>query len=330
MAYYIPVYRKMNLHRESLVRRELPIEGDLIVKVGDSVLPFTKIGRATISKDFLVLPPKIKIQRSMLPKPLIYEGEVLGRAGFRSFKAPFNGYFEEDSINGLVYKREKQDYWMLAGVWGVVSEVVGGRSVTIKAQVIDINFSAACGTDHMAELIVFPNPSKLLDLEYLQNFSKGIKGKIVYVGDFLRKELVLKAIELKVGALIGGSIEKDIFNLAKSRGLGVGITTGFGQLQTPSKVFDFLKTVSNRHVFIDVSDGKLTIPIPSEFNTSSFAENGESICEVKKEVPVLVLQSPYFGREGKVDDIQNDKIYVKLNESEEVHEINNSNLLALL
>ncbi len=327
MNFYVPIYNNMQYVEKMVISRALPAPGDLVVKKGDTVLPFTKIGRTKISHRSYVLDPKTKINPTKLKDPIVFEGEQIGRLGLRPVTSPFLGMLEQTDV-GYTIKEEKKDFWLLSGVWGVVDKVVQGQSATIKTQAMDVNFVACTKEDVLNELVVFPNPSELLDLEYLKSFARSVAGKVVYVGDYIRSEVVEKAIDQKVGALIGGSVDKKVFNFAKANRLPLGITTGFGNLKTHPDVFEFLKGVTNRHVFFSGKAGHLRIPVPAE-NNYTVKNLRVSIVPLSIGLKVLVLEKDAFCQFGVVDHLQDETIYVKLNQSEDVIEVKMPNILAL-
>ena len=333
MNLYIPVYKKIKYINSILVERSLVTKGEVVAKKGAKVVPFTKIGHSQVSLVSEKLDPKLKIDSGKDDGILIYEGERVGKLGFSSYKAPYNGYIskEGDSKGGATYvfNQEKKDVWLLSGVWGHVEDVYGGNTVSIRTQVIEINFVAYSPQFIMGELIVFPNPDQLLDVEYLRNFSNSIEGKIIYLGHHIRKEAYDTALELNVGGLIAGSITRELYKYSKSQKVPIAVTTGFGNLSTPKHIFDFLKTISNRHVFLDGRRGILQVPVPLD-NPFKEESSGSTLRLVSKGLVVLIFDKMHFGRTGEVVDIQNDVIHVKLNKSEDVIQTKVPNIFALI
>jgi hypothetical protein len=328
MDLYIPVYKKMKYSNNVLLERALPQKGELVVKEGDQVVPFTKIGHSKISKESFKLDPKIKLVNDIKDNAFVYEGEKIGRVGFKKVLAPYNGFITR--VKGSYYfNQEKKDTWVLSGVWGTVSEVVGNISTKIKSQTVDINFVAYSPKILMGELIVFPNPNELLDIEYLQNFSSSVRDKIIYIGHHVREEVYLKAVELGVGGLVAGSIDRPLYSYSKSQSTAVCITTGFGTYTTPQHIFDFLKTISNRHVFLDGSKGYLRVPMPPE-NSFEETKSKSSLRYVKPGLSVLIFDKQHFGQTGVVEKVQEDIIYVKLNKSQDLVQTKVPNIFALI
>ncbi len=329
MSTYIPVYKKMKYSPNSLITRKLPVQGDLVVKEGDTVVPFTKIGRSKVSADSFILPQKIKLDKRIDLDSYIYKDEVIGKVGFKKFLAPYNGFVTKNNNGELVYFQEMHDVWILSGVWGTVKQVAKGLSVTIETKSIDISFVSSSSESIMGELIVFPNPSDLLDAEYLQKFAGNTKNKIIYIGNHIRKQIVDLAAELKTGALIAGSIDKSTYNYAKKLGVSVSITTGFGHFDTPDYIFEFLKNVSNRHVFVNGSDGLLQVPMPEDNKFIQANDSEKCLKMVEQGLKVMIFNKTDFGEVGIVEKMQDEIIYVKLNKSEKIAEVKIPNIFAI-
>lgn len=331
MAVYIPVYKKMKYSEDAIIERSLPVVGEPLTKEGDPVVPFTKLGKARVSSKILKLDPKIKLSKGNQKGTVIYEGEIIGKEGmFKKVKAPFTGALEEEHNGTLVFAQEKKDSWLLSGLWGTVEKIEGNKSVFIKSQTLDINFVAYTSYFVMGELVVFPNPSELLDLEYLERFSKNTKNKVIYIGNHVRKPVVDTAIEMGIGALIGGSTDKNTFDYADSKGLPLVVTTGFGKLTTPVFIFDFLKSISNRHVFIDGKQGIMRVPMPPENNFKDQQPLGGTLRELAPGLNVLVLEKDHFGKTATILEVMDATIKVKLDKSGEEFQTKVPNIFALV
>ncbi len=327
MNYYVPIFKKVKYSASLNIERTLPAKGEIVVKVGDAVLPFTKIGHTKVSKESFKLDPKLSLSSKVKEGSFVYKGEKLGRLGFKKFEAPYNGTISQKGDSWLFYQ-EKKDNWLLSGVWGTVTEVIGNIAVRISTQTVDINFLAYSNKVLMGELIVFPNPTDLLDLEYLKNFSNNVRDKIIYVGHHIREEVYVKAVELGVGGLIAGSIDARLYSYSKSQPTAVCITTGFGKYSTQQYIFEFFKSISNRHVFLDGRNGYLRVPVPPD-NKFSETPMKSSLRVVKPGLQVYLFDKQHMGLEGEVDRVQDDVIYVKLNKSNTVVETMMPNLFAL-
>lgn len=327
MSIYIPTLKKVNYIGKTTVQRNLPKKGDLVVKVGDKVVPFTKIGRTKLSKKSIPLPKKLKISSNILKQEIIYKGDKIGRLGFKKYLAPYNGTII-DTKNGLEFIEEEHDFWVLSGVWGDVKDISDNKSVSITTQTINVPFAYYSGDFTMGELVVFPNPSELLDISYLEHFSKNTESKLIYVGDFLRKTLLDKAISLGITTLIAGSTTIEIASYAKKNNINIALFSGFGELKTPEFIFNLLNDISNRHVFLYDKLKILQVPVPEDFDPD--IPTLSTLVEAQPGMEVYILATAYFGQVGKIDRVQDTDIYVKLSSVDKVVVVSSANLFALV
>ncbi|GIW69732.1 MAG: hypothetical protein KatS3mg101_0479 [Patescibacteria group bacterium] len=231
--------------------------------------------------------------------------------GYMSFDETSQEYF---------YEEMPVKYTLLSGVWGEVQDIVPESSVLIKTKVTEIDLVAATNTFAFGELVVFPNPTEILEKYYLENFIKTTQGKIVYVGHNADLEIMNKANDLKISAVIAGSADPASFSYAKSVNLGLGVLSGFGKLETPDFIYRLINSVAYRHVFFHGDLGVLRIPMAS--NEGKLSEEKTQPVLKRKALPkvvkkvvkgqvVQVLQKPHFGKIGLIDRVTGSSIFVR-------------------
>lgn len=327
---YIPTIKKILYTNNVLIERPLPAVGKINITKGEHTEPFTRLGMSKISYKQMVLPENLKFPKGKLLKNFFYSGEILGKVSKKNVLAPFDGYIEEQ--NGrYILKEEDKVFWLLAGVWGEISSLHDDKSVLIKTQTTDIHLTATNDLSVSGELIVFPNPSEILEMQYLEKFEKYAFGKILYVGNYASLEVVEKAIDLGVVGILAGGADRPSFILAKRAKVFLGLFSGFGKAPTPKPVFEVLKEVSNRYVFIHGEKNLLRIPMPTQFDEAMLKQNElKSILKtVDAGVKVQVLQDPYFGYLGVVDSIKGSSIFVRLDENQEIFEVQVPNIICI-
>jgi hypothetical protein len=327
---YIPVFKNAQLNNNVLVERALPRKGNLSTEVGNTVEPFTKLGMTKTSYRETTFDERLKVVKSKREGGYFYEGEKIGTTQLNKVTAPYSGFLSKTE-QGYILRQEERDYWLLSGVWGEVIDVVEDLSVLIRTQTVDLSLVACTGNNISGELVVFPNPTDYLIGEYLENFSKNVAGKIIYVGDFLNESVLKRAMELGVIGLIAGGTNRSSMLIAKKSGLFLGVFTGFGEARVSPEVFNILKDISSRYVFVRGEDNMMRIPVPNKFNQSEIRSSSvkTGFRQVKKELLVMVLQKPYFGRVGAVDRVAESSIFVKFPEEMESVEVKPSNVLSL-
>ena len=319
----VPVTKKIEDNEKGFIERALPVAGELSVKVGDSVQPFDHLGECSFSQNEIILPKSFKPNGLRTDKRYYYFGSLLGKNGSDKVLAPYDGNLFMSDDKRYKFSEIDRKYILLSGVWGKVKSILEKRSVFLEAQTKDILFGASTEVSTSGELVVFPNPTDILKRSYLESFAKGIKGKIVYVGDFVGLDVVEKAIELEANGIIVGSAHKEVFDFAKAKNLAFGIISGFGKIATPDSVYKLLSSVSYRYVFFEGDKNLLKIPVDSQCQTQAQAQESVStpekisakasapIKKVTSGMNVQVLQDPYFGWIGAVDRTTESSIFVK-------------------
>jgi hypothetical protein len=205
-----------------------------------------------------------------------------------------------------------------------VEKIKEGKSVLIKTNTLELNLVAATNASFSGEFVVFPNPSDNLKKHYLSGFSSGAGGRIVYIGDHAPLDLVVEAYRLGVGCLLAGSANKDTVNYAKSKNMGLGLLSGFGEITTPHETYQLLSDVGNRFVFFQGERNLLRIPVsPDELKKSKTRKRKNKVVlkSVKKGLKVMVLEKPHFGHIGVVDSVGDYSIFVKFPDKPEIKEL---------
>ncbi|HNS71179.1 MAG TPA: hypothetical protein PKK07_00470 [bacterium] len=348
---YAPVLKKLTDNRNTYIERALPSAGEIFIKEGDEVRPFDKIGECVYSQRRTIYPPSFKPDNLKTDRKFYYAGSVLGKLKSKNIQSPYNGNLSkiDNSRGGYSFDEAESKYVLLSGTWGKVQKVYEKRSVLISTITRDLLFAASTEVHVSGELVVFPNPMEILEKYYLESFSKNNFGKIVYVGHFADLEVVKRACEMGTVAVLAGSAHRSTFNYAKSKGLGFGVISGFGVLETPDPIYRFLSSISYRHVFFQGEGNILRIPmspedqktIPSskiDVNNDNKSRKSkkkkkeenilnESVTElniIREVVPgldVIVLQSPNFGKIGTVDRVEDSSIFVKFNNENDTAEV---------
>jgi hypothetical protein len=321
---YAPVLKKLIDKTDSFIERSLPVPGNLFVKENDPVKPFDRLGECVFSQKQAFYPKNLKPAKYKNNSQFYYAGSNLGKMNRKPVAAPFNGNLIKSANDSYVLQAADDKYILLSGVWGTVHKAAENRAVLIKTRTSDLLLAACTGINTSGELVVFPNPMEILEKYYLESFSKNNEGKIVYVGHFADIEVVKRAHEMGVSAVLAGSAHRDTFNYAKSEKLGFGIISGFGKLETPDQIFKLLSVIAYRYVFLYGEKNILRIPHSLDGGQDVIEDKAPKkpakavktvkpvvIREVKKDVDIVCLQAPNFGKIGTVDSVSESSIFVK-------------------
>lgn len=307
-----------------MIERSLPGKGNLFVQVGDNLEPFQKLGDCVYSPNRFYFSKGFEPVRFVREKVYFQKGNVLGKFQNKKILAEFNGNLGYDATSDEYFFEDvASKFTLLSGLTGEVKDVVADRSVLISTTVTEIGLAASTDTLRFGEFVVFPNPTEILEKFYLQNYIKTSEGKIVYVGHHVSLEILKKAVDLKIAAVIAGSASIESFNFAKQSDIGLGLISGFGKMETPENVFKILNSIAYRHIFFNGDLGVLRIPMSgrksSEASSKKTTKNSERakketfklVRKVAKGQSVQVFQKPNFGRTGIIDSISDSSIFVK-------------------
>jgi hypothetical protein len=326
----VPVVKKITENRRCFMERVFPVGGIWGVKEGDFVEPFNGLGDCRFSQNKFDLPEEFKPEDLKTPSKFYYVDTLLGKVKNEKIFAPYDGTLKEVEGGGFVFEENERKYVLLSGVWGNVKSFYENMSALIETQTKDILLAASTKFHTSGELVVFPNPSDVLKTSYLENFVKGIKGKIIYIGDYVGVDVVKRAYELEASALLAGSAHSEVFDFAKEHNFPIGVFCGFGRLKTPEEIYKFLSSVSYRYVFFEGESNLLRIPVKAE---DLRPENEVAECDIFKNIEqgmtVKVLQDPHFGQTGVVDTVGESSIFVKFGVDNVVAEVRYPNFFIL-
>lgn len=332
----VPVSRKIIDNKKCFIERVFPVEGVWEVKIGDFVEPFSRLGSCVFSQNKMMLPLDFKPHNVKGTEKFFYVDTLLGKSKKEKIFAPYDGTLRELGDRKFIYEENPRKYFLLSGVWGTVRSLHDRSSALIETQSKDISFAYSTEFHSSGELVVFPNPSDILKKSYLENFVKGIKGKIIYIGDRVGLEVVKRAFELGASAVVAGSSHTDVYNFANKNGFSFGVFSGFGNIKTPEDIYKYLSSVSYRYVFFEGAKNILRVPVREEdIKTSNKKEaidasiNPDYVKNVEPGMRVQVLQRPYFGWFGVIDRVSESSIFVRLGSDERTVEIRLPNFLII-
>lgn len=319
----IPVYRNISYQDEFYIERSLPNKGKLLVNEGDTVSSYTKIGYSKNINRELNIPSNFKLNKKLIGNNSIKSGDLVAYLGNSYIFAPFDGYIEVSGKSKALIKYQ-EDYWNLSGVTGKIHKVVPSRSCIIKTSGYLIKFFEVSKPEVEGELVILPNPSELIEIDFMDKYIKDGLGKIVYTGDYLRKSMLQKAMDIGCEGVVAGSCDRETLLWAKENNFFVGLLSGFGRIPTVNKLFNLIKNLDSKYML--VREGSSSMFISSTEKKNFLQRPFET---VREGLNVLCLTYPYFGWEGVVSSIESDKVSVKILKNNEVIKTSYSNLIAL-
>ncbi len=208
---------------------------------------------------------------------------------------------------------------LTAGVSGEVVKLLPGKAVLIQTSAVIIRGVAGNGEDSEGEVRIAADYNEPIKLEAID---AGCLGQILVGGNVPTLEIFKKAEAVGVKGIVCGGADFSAF--AKTK-LPILITEGFGRPPLNRKIFDFLKNVEGRHVFLSPEYGELLVARyvdgeedRHELLDAQSEEVTEVFADLKKGMEVQVFTSSTFGQTGKVEKVLEDKVEVQLDGGDKI------------
>lgn len=316
--------------------RTLPIEGEVLVNVGDEVDFDTVVARTEIPGDaaFLYVSEVLGVDPSDVEKYILKKvgedfekGELLAEyVAFwglikKCVHAPFSGHVENISgLSGQVIVRannipiEIESY-----VKGEVKKVIPNRGAVIETTAAFVQGIFGIGGENHGEIAVaVSSPDEILTKDKIR---PDHKGKVILGGSLVTGEAYLEAIKVGAkGIVVGGmGIEDLISILGEDIGVAITgeekidttiiITEGFGELPMAQRTFELISSMEGRMSSINgatqiragVLRPELIIPYDDPEVVEEYYE--EVSGGMKRGSVLRVIREPYFGEITRVTDL---------------------------
>jgi hypothetical protein len=319
------------------VRKErvLPIEGTVIVEVGDEVDFHSTLARTEIPGDAEILnvteelgvdPGDVFDYSLKKEGDAFEEGELLAKyVAFwglvKNFVyAPFSGTI--DSMSGLtgqmIIRQHNVPLEINAYVKGRVVEVLPKKGAVIETKGAFIQGIFGFGGENHGEIaIAVESPEEVLTEEKVV---PGYQGKVIVGGAGVTSEAYQRALEVGVnGIVVGGLDVEDLIEILgedigvaitgeENIGITVIATEGFGVLPISERTFKLLKKMEGRMSAINgatqIRAGVLRPEIIIPYDDPGMMESREEFSDgMMKGSLVRVIRAPHFGEIAKVTDL---------------------------
>ncbi|MGE0001882.1 MAG: hypothetical protein AB7F50_03985 [Fimbriimonadaceae bacterium] len=329
----LTVTRDIVVHR----RRRLPIEGDVLVSVGDKVGPTQVVARAMLPGPLqtIRLNEKLGVEaREVSSFMLVQVGDGV---------EPGQLVAETKGIFGKLFK--SQAFSDVAGVIEAVSEVTGhvlvrepsvpvevgayiagtisevepneGAVVETRGAMVQGIFGVG-GERHGLIRVAVAGPDLVLQASDVRDDDQG---KILVGGSGVTYEAIEAAVRSGAAGIVVGAV-KDV-DLTKFLGYDIGVaitgqeqialtlvcTEGFGVLNMAGRTFELLQSLEGKDASINgatqIRAGVIRpeVIVPLETGSGNVAEEGASGGALEIGVSIRVIREPYFGLLGKVTDL---------------------------
>jgi hypothetical protein len=315
-------------------RRILPIAGEVLVSVGDSVQARDVVARTELPGDItpINLANHLSMAPAEVPEAMLKQvgdrvdvGEALARSKgiFGMFKSEYHarvaGTIESVSnVTGQVIVRGAPlPVEVRAYLSGNVIEVLEGEGCVVEAEAAFVQGIFGIGGEAYG-------PIRIACADHDQEFSPELikddmRGAIAIGGARVTGETVRKAIDLGVSAVVSGGIDDEDLKNVLGYDLGVAITgtehigitlivtEGFGEIAMAERTFQLLaahegaEAACNGATQIRAGVMRPEIVIPLT-DASGQAEAAAKHVAAALEIgtPVRIIRDPYFGVLGEV------------------------------
>lgn len=314
--------------------RRLPLKGQVLVKLGDTVGAETAVARTELpgnvqpvkaasilgvhQQDLLEYMVK-KVGESVTCDEVIAKSKSFFGLFTSVVKSPCTGVVESiSSVTGQVILREPPiPVEVLAYLDGVVTQVLPEEGVVIEAQGAFIQGIFGVGGECTGVLdTAVPDPTRELTPDLLKPEHRG---KVVVGGSRVTLETIARAKQFGVTAIVvGGLDDQDLKSILgydlgvaitghEDLGLTLVITEGFGRMNMAGRTFELLSRFRGQKVSVNgatqiragVMRPEIVIPETGRQSALASAVDGDSL-GLQIGSPIRVIRQPFFGQLGEV------------------------------
>lgn len=317
--------------------RRLPLSGEVMVKAGDQVKAEDVVARTDLPGNVQPLKAASILgqhQQDLMEYMLKKEGDAVEKdeiiATAKSFfglfkthcKSPCDGTIESIStVTGQVIIREPPiPVEVEAYIDGRVTEVIPNEGVLAETEGAFVQGIFGIGGEVYGNIhVVVDKPEDELTEDHLDG---DLEGAVVVGGSKVTSEVLKKAVEKKVSAVVAGGMDAGDLRSFMGIDLGVAITgseelgvtliitEGFGQMAMAQRTFDLLKRFEGKKCSVNgatqIRAGVMRPEIVVSLQEQG-AEMAESAFSMSKGLqvgsPVRVIRAPYFGQLGVVTEL---------------------------
>jgi hypothetical protein len=318
--------------------RILPLKGDVVVKVGDTVEPEDVVARTHLPGNVaplnvankLGIPPE-DIEMFMVKKEgdSIEEGEPIAikKPIFKFLEkwsskcnATVSGKIESIShITGQVLQRGQPiPVEVKAYLKGTVTEVIPNEGVVVACRGAFLQGIFGIGGETTGEIkVATPDNATVLSADFITD---DMGGKIIIGGSMVTAGAIKKAAAVGAkGIVTGGFDDKDLRDflgydlgvaITGSEDIGVTlvVTEGFGEITMARKTFDLMKKWEGHRACMNgatqIRAGVIRPEVVVPLEDSAITDEAPAeILGLTPGSPIRVIRHPYFGRLGNVTDL---------------------------
>ncbi|MFZ4508874.1 MAG: hypothetical protein ACOYON_14390 [Fimbriimonas sp.] len=315
--------------------RRLPIKGEVLVQVGDSVHPDTVVAQAKLpgALQTAKLADKLGIEARDVPDYLklkpgdpIEKGQVVAESkgffgfGKQSVLSDHTGTIESISeVTGNMLIREPSiPVDVTAYLEGKVAEIMPEEGAIVETRGAMVQGIFGVGGERNGRIrIAVKDASQILSPADILDSDRGA---ILVGGAGLTYDAIVRASQVGVIGLIAGGVKDS--DLTKFLGYDIGVaitgqeaitltllvTEGFGYLAMAARTFELLKSLDGATASINgatqIRAGVIRpeLIVPRQVPEGTAVEAVQAF-ELKVGSPIRVIREPYFGALGVVTEL---------------------------
>jgi hypothetical protein len=310
----LPVLKKQFAEQSAFIERKLPTSGEVLVKVGDTVNSFDKLGTCSVIRDS----EKLEYSGKLVCKEgdRVYPGDVLAERK----KLMVKKHQVKCTISGTIAEINKKEgyilvngvgsnYTLISGVSGEVVDILNNQSILIKTSAVVIKGIAGSGNEVAGEL-VYIKEGDLTD----ETITDQVNGKII-VANSATSGAIAKAKTIGALGFILASCEYSDYRRFVKDEISVLVLEGFGGLAFNKPLLKYFKDMDSKFGAVRTFEGMLIIP-------------GEDIAKIVKNPSanmfesepnigdsVQIFSKEYFGKSGSVKEIKDNKLILTVDDN---------------
>jgi hypothetical protein len=327
----LTVSRNVLVHKE----RRLPLKGEVLVKVGDTVKPDTVVARTELPGTMATLkvaehlgvePGEVQEMLKKKVGDTVSKDEVIAQHAsffglFKSeVKSPVAGTIEMISpVSGHVGVREHPTpIEVKAYIEGKVASVIENEGVVVECNGAMVQGIFGVGGERLGEIEVVTQSEN--DPVTEEMITDDLRGKIIVGGTNITGPALTKANDKGLaGVVVGSIIDKDLRDFLGYE-IGVAITghedinitlvatEGFGIMRMAEHTFKLLKSLEGKIASINgATQIRAGVIRPEIIVPNPGAELAEAhkvdVHTLEPGTLIRVIREPYFGKLGKVSGL---------------------------
>lgn len=315
--------------------RRLPIKGETLVQIGQSVEPDTVIARAKLPGilQTIKLSEKLGVDAKDAPDMLTLKpgdpiakeqviAETKGMFGFFKQKviSDYTGTVESVSeVTGNLLVREPSIPIDVNGyVKGVIADLIPDEGAIVETRCAMVQGIFGIGGERTGSVrIAVKDAGEVLDASHILPTDAG---KILVGGSGVTFDALVKATEVGAKGIIAGGIKDQ--DLVKFLGFDIGVaitgneaititvlvTEGFGFLAMAERTFELLKSLEGQfgslngatQIRAGVIRPELLVPLSS---ATAEGHKAAQVFSLEIGTPIRAIREPYFGQLGHVTEL---------------------------